>query len=313
MKVFDYACNPVSNSKAIASGIQRLYARVFAPGNALLAALLLLSALFVTASGAEVLRDPNRIPHASERARESYREFLAAAPNRAFVIAPGGSWAWRADLPSAEDALEAALNDCRQHTRQRCVPYALNERVVFDAAKWPTLWGPYLPRRQAERAAIGTHVGERFPDLALRAPDGRAVSLSELRGSVVVLHFWGSWCRPCQGEMPDLQRLHDKLARDSDIRFVLIPVRESFSQARQWAQKLGVRMPIYDPGIAGEGDDKLTLGGGGKIADRELARVFPTTHVLDRHGIVVFSHLGAASRWVEYLPFLNDAAAKSGR
>lgn len=265
------------------------------------------------AFAADILRDAGRVPHAGERARESYGEFLNAAPNRAFVIAPGGSWAWRAGSPSAEGALEAALTECRQHTRQQCVPYALNDRVVFDAVKWSTLWGPYMTRAQAQRAPHGARAGERFPDLALRAPDGRVMKLSDLRGKVVVVHFWGSWCRPCQSEMPDLQRLYDKVARDPDIRFVLIPVRESLSQATQWAGKLGVHMPIYDPGIAGEGDDKLTLGGGAKIADRELAHVFPTTHVLDRHGIVVFSHVGAASRWTEYLPFLKDAAAKSGQ
>jgi hypothetical protein len=57
----------------------------------------------------------------------------------------------------------------------------------------------------------------------------------------------------------------------------------------------------------------LRLADGGWIEDRRIARSFPTTYVLDRHGIVVFSHTGAASRWLDYAPLLKDAAAKSGK
>ena len=57
----------------------------------------------------------------------------------------------------------------------------------------------------------------------------------------------------------------------------------------------------------------MTLANGKQIRDRELARVFPTTYVLDKHGMVVFSHVGPVSGWLQYLPFLRDVAAKSGK
>lgn len=264
-------------------------------------------------ASAAPLQDAEAIPHLNDRGRAGYRDFLNAPAERAFVIAPGGTWVWRAQLGSEEEAIDAALADCRTHTPQRCVPYAVNDRVVFDAAAWPRLWGPYASRAEARRLPTGTRRGERFPDLAFRSPDGKAMKLSDFAGKIVLLHFWGSWCRPCQQEMPDLQRLYDAVKNDPDIRVVLLPVREDIAQARAWAARLGVRLPIYDAGIKNEADDQFRLANGSRIPDRQIARIFPTTHVIDRHGVVVFSHIGAASRWLDYLPFVRDAAERSGK
>lgn len=258
-------------------------------------------------------QEPELLPHLGERGRDDYREFLAAPEYRAFVIAPGGTWAWQSGHEIESEALEAALADCRQHTVQRCVPHTLNDRVVFDAARWPTLWGPYTTAAELPQRPMGTRRGERFPDLAWRAPNGAAMTLSDLSGKVVVLHFWGSWCRPCQHEMPDLQKLYETVKNNPEIRLVLLPVRERYTQARRWAEQIGVRMPIYDTGLRDDNDEMLKLSDGNTIQDRRIARTFPTTYVLDKHGVVVFSHVGAASRWLEYAPFLRDVAAKSGR
>lgn len=252
-------------------------------------------------------------PHLSDRGRNDYARFSAMELHRAFVIAPGGTWSWRADAASPEAALEAALADCRKRTRQTCVPYAVDDRVVFDVQAWHRLWGPYGTAAQAAAAATGVRPGNRFVDLEFRDRDGRALSLSSLRGKVVVLHFWGSWCRPCRHELPDLERLQTSLRERKDVAFVLLQVREGFAQSRRWAKEQGVRLPLYDSGVEGESDETLRVAGGSGIRDRELARAFPTTYVLDKHGLVLFSHIGPVPRWSEYAPFLRDAAERSGR
>lgn len=259
------------------------------------------------------LNDVEAIPHLDHRGREGYTEFLSAGRHRAFVIAPGGAWAWKGDEIAADSAIEGALLVCQRGTEQPCVPYALDDRVVFDAKAWPTLWGPYQSRAEASRAHTGKERGDRFFDLAIRSPTGKPMKLSDLRGKVVVLHFWGTWCPPCQREMPELQRLHQELAGTPDIQLVLLQMREDFATARQWAERKHFNLPLHDSGIKDVGSEFLPLANGKTIRDRELAVVFPTTYVLDRQGIVVFSHVGPISGWHQYLPFLRDAAARSGK
>lgn len=251
-------------------------------------------------------------PHLGEAGLEGYRDFQVQSRHKAFAVAPGGAWSWRADLPTAAEAGDAALRDCAEHTEQQCVLYAVDDETVFDRKAWTKLWGPYRTRAEAARSPVGKRRGERFPDLAVTDPSGKPIKISDLRGKVVLLHFWGTWCPPCRREMPELQALVRALAGASDIRPVLLQMREDARTARSWADARHIRLPLYDSG-AGEGGDALTLSDGSRIGDRELATVFPTTFVLDKHGIVLFSHQGPVSGWLDYLPFLRDAAERSGK
>ena len=253
------------------------------------------------------------VPHLDERGQADYANYQAAGEHRAFAIAPGGTWSWHAEMPTAELALKAALQDCQRYTEQRCVPYAVDDRVVFDAVAWPLSWGPYLNAQQADAAAVGARQGLRFPDIVFQTPAGTQGKLSDLRGKVVVLHFWGSWCPPCQREMPDLQTLHDSFTTEEDVAFVLLPVRESFATAKQWVTKKAIHLPIYSGGDTTVKDEAFLLADGRTLNDRLLAKVFPTTYILDKHGVVVFSRVGPVARWQEMAPFIKDVAAKSGQ
>lgn len=252
-------------------------------------------------------------PHLDERGVAAYQDYLQAGKHSAFAIAPGGTWAWHADMASEQVARDAALQDCQRYTEQRCVAYAVNQRVVFDAKAWPLSWGPYLNSKQAAKATVGMQRGQRFPDLVFQSPSGRSGKLSDLRGKVVVVHFWGSWCPPCQREMPDLQKLYGKFKNAKDVAFVILPVREGKDVASQWASQKGVALPLSFGGETTVKAGEFMLADGSKISDRKLAKAFPTTYVLDKHGIVVFSRIGPLANWPEYAAFLQDAAKKSGK
>lgn len=253
------------------------------------------------------------LPHLGESGRADYREYQAARGHRAFALAPGGSWGWKAEAASRGDAEEGALASCQANTPQKCVLYDVDGKAVFDAKAWPRLWGPYADEAVARRAAVGRKPGERFPDLAFADAKGRKLSVGGLRGKVAVLHFWGSWCGPCRREMPDMQKLYESLKGRSDIAFTLMQARETFAVSQQWAAAQKLRLPFYDSGASGEMDAAFRLAGGGTIADREIAGRFPTTYVIDKRGIVVFSHVGPVHDWSQYRDFLLDAAARSGR
>lgn len=259
------------------------------------------------------LSDAEVIPHVDSLGKNGYREFLAAGKHRAFVIAPGGAWAWKGNEATADSAVEGAIQECQHGTEQPCVPYAVDDKVVFDAKRWSTLWGPYLSRAEADKAHIGKERGDRFFDLAINSPAGKPMKVSDLRGKVTVLHFWGTWCPPCRREMPELQRLHQELGSSSGVQLVLLQMREDFATARKWAQQQHLTLPLHDSGVRNMGTESLTLANGKAIPDRRMAVAFPTTYVLDKQGIVIFSHVGPIEGWPQYLPFLRDAAARSGK
>ena len=258
--------------------------------------------------------EADAIPHVDAKARENFLAYRKAANHKAFAIAPGGAWGWEAELPSPEAADARALYNCQATTRQKCVLYAADDAIVFDAEKWPTLWGPYPRSADAAAALTGASVGERFFDIAYEDGSGASRSLAGLRGKIVFVHFWGSWCPPCLRELPSLQKLQEQFeARLADqVVMILLQVREPFAEALKWAEdNQFTGLPLYDSGSTGSDDTALTLGDGERIEDRNIARVFPSSYVLDRNGIVVFSKFGPVEDWLEYLPFFEHAARHS--
>ena len=248
-------------------------------------------------------------PQVGNSGREAFQEYRAAPGHRAYALAPGGAWGWSSGEATPVAASREALDKCGELGAQACVLFDVDGKPVFDGKRWPTLWGPYLGKAEAARAAVGAGKGLRFPDLAFRGPPVH--KLSELRGKVVVLHFWGSWCGPCRKELPELEKLQKLLRTSPDIRLVTVPVREDMADSRRWLERQGLDLPMYDAQAAAAG--MLSGADGKSLSDRDLAGVFPTTFVLDKHGIVVFAHHGPIADWPDYLPFLKDVAAKSGR
>jgi thiol-disulfide isomerase/thioredoxin len=264
-------------------------------------------------ASAASIDDADAIPHLDSAGRESYRDFLMFDKHRAFAIAPGGIWSWKGSEPTAEAAARNTLQSCEEDSGLTCMLYALDDKVVFNAQAWSRLWGPYLNLDQANQAPVGLKRGERFYNLAFRSASGKQMTLADLRGKTVVLHFWGSWCPPCRTEMPELQQLHEALGKSADISMVLLQVQEDFGKSSQWASQQGLKLPFYDSGAKSRATASLSLADGKTMRDRDVAPGFPTTYILDKHGIVVFSNIGPVSRWSEYLPLLRDVAARSGK
>lgn len=266
-----------------------------------------------TVVNAAALQDIEAVPHLNKQGKDSYREFLATDKHRAFAIAPGGTWGWKGAESSTESATEEALLACQIETEQKCVLYATNDAVVFDSKAWASSWQPYANDTAAKRAPIGIARGDRFYDLRFKDTSGKSIRLSELRGKVVLLHFWGSWCPPCQRELPELLKLQRSLSKSSDIKMVLLQVREDFATSREAIARQRLNLQLHDSGAKDSKDDTLTLADGTKLKDRDIAAVFPTTYILDKYGIVMFSHNGPVHDWLGYLPLLKDAAARSGK
>ena len=121
--------------------------------------------------------------------------------------------------------------------------------------------------------------GSAAPEFALpERPGGGEVSLESLRGQVVLLNFWATWCEPCEREMPAMQRLHEALA-PSGLRLLAISVDDTSDVVDEFRAKLGLTFSIlWDA-------DR-------RVANEYQAYRFPETLLIDRDGVVVERYIG---------------------
>lgn len=259
--------------------------------------------------------DIESIPHVNQKAIDSFKyDYLYANSHRAFAIAPGGAWSWASDKETEEDAKQSALKSCSSHTKQKCVLFAVNKQIIFDNKAWYKLWGPYKTKQQAKKSTSGVSVGQKFPDLKYTDPTGKKKSIHELKDKVSFVHFWGSWCPSCGYEFPAIMDMYHILndIMPEQVEFVILQARETIETSRNWAaDNSNEKLPLSDSGIKSDGDSLLNLKDGTKIKDRQLARIFPASYILDKNGIVVFSNMGSIENWTEYVNFFKDVAEKS--
>jgi peroxiredoxin/Flp pilus assembly protein TadD len=128
------------------------------------------------------------------------------------------------------------------------------------------------PRRARENYA---------PDFSFTSSEGEHITLDDLRGKVVVLDFWGTWCPPCVDSVPSLRNLHKKFAKDGS--FVLIGISSDGDEAvwREFTSKHKMIWPQY-------------LDRDRRIQRVYRVRAFPTYIVIDHEGIVRFQSVGTS-------------------
>lgn len=151
---------------------------------------------------------------------------------------------------------------------------ALYSIEKWDQAEPETLFGPAaasgtMPAAAVKESAGSPLAGVAAPDFSLPDLSGKTVHLSDLRGKVVIVDFWATWCPPCRKEMPDLEALYQRFAAKGLV--ILAISDEEASTVRPFIADRQVTYPILlDPGR--------------KV--NELFRVegIPKTFVYDREG-----------------------------
>lgn len=136
-----------------------------------------------------------------------------------------------------------------------------------------------MPSYRQGEASIAGKAEEDFP-LEL---SGKAIHLSDLKGKVVVLNFWASWCPPCIEETPALNRLQ-KYIESRNGMVLGISADEDDDAYRKFLPKESVVFPTYrDPGVRGSSSP---------IAVKYGTTVYPETYVIDRHGKLARKFIG---------------------
>lgn len=124
--------------------------------------------------------------------------------------------------------------------------------------------------------------GDQMPAFALPGRDGGVINSDSLRGNIIIVDFWASWCPPCRVSLPRLNDVANDYA-DRGVKVVLVSVDHAPQSARDLLEELG-------------------LSGASKVIalfdSNELAAglfhptTMPTTFIFDRSGHVVFMHRG---------------------
>jgi len=118
-----------------------------------------------------------------------------------------------------------------------------------------------------------------MPDVTMTTMDGREISREDLKGKVVFLNFWATWCAPCRREIPDFISFQEKYGGD-DFTIIGVSLDEKgYEVVRPYAEEMGINYPIVL--------DEYNLGD-------KLGGIFavPTTYFINEEGNIVGRKIG---------------------
>ena len=144
-----------------------------------------------------------------------------------------------------------------------------------------------------------THATATVPadyNLTLHTLDGKQTSLRNLKGKVIFLNLWASWCPPCIAEMPGIAQLY-RQTDTSRVAFVMLSLDENPAKARKLMKRKGFTFPAYFPGST--------------MPAVYATRSIPTTFVISKRGEIVVRHEGMADYGsAEFKAFLSKLASQ---
>jgi thiol-disulfide isomerase/thioredoxin len=149
------------------------------------------------------------------------------------------------------------------------------------------LFQPDLPKDKEIKAPLVLENEVVFIDKT-----GKEVRLSSLRGKVVFINFWATWCPPCIAEMPSIHQMAQQFKENDKLVVLTIDVDQDFQKSLKFMQKRNFDLPLYALASA--------------VPSAYLGNSIPTTIVLSKQGKLVFKQEGGADYTnQEFIGFLN--------
>lgn len=140
---------------------------------------------------------------------------------------------------------------------------------------------PHVGATHESEESAPVAAGDKAADFKLEALDGSTVSLDQLKGKVVFLNVWATWCGPCREEMPSMETLYDEFRANPD--FVMLAVSQDTrgrAQVASYVEKNGYHF-------------KILLDPENKVGEAYEVSGVPETFIINRQGRIVAHHMGA--------------------
>lgn len=110
--------------------------------------------------------------------------------------------------------------------------------------------------------------------------EGNNHSLAEFKGKVIFINFWATWCGPCVGEMPEIQKFYDKFKNNNNVVFILAS-QDDLQTMKNFMQKKDYNFPVYT--VASQTPENLA------------SRSIPTSFLINKNGEIVMRTVGVAN------------------
>ena len=124
---------------------------------------------------------------------------------------------------------------------------------------------------------------QKAPNFSLQTQNGKVIELSKLKGKVVLMNFWATWCPPCRAEIPDLIEVYNTY-KSKGFEIVGIALDEDgWSKVAPYIEEVKINYPVV------LGSTKVVQQYGGIEA-------IPTTFIVDKKGYIVASQVGLVSK-----------------
>ena len=138
-----------------------------------------------------------------------------------------------------------------------------------------------LFKAEIKKEAPLTNMTAAATTFSFRNEKNAVVSTADLKGKIVFINFWATWCPPCIAEMPSLNDLYKQFRDDDQFVFLFINEDEDVANAKTFLQKEGYSLPL--------------MTRAGSIPADIYSGTLPTTLVLNKEGKIVFRHEGLAN------------------
>lgn len=149
--------------------------------------------------------------------------------------------------------------------------------------------------------AAGSGTAAKFPsavtdelDFTLKDLSGNSITLSGLKGKIVVVNFWATWCGPCKAEIPDFIEVYAQY-RDKNVEFLGIS-QENINDVRSFAGDFHINYPIL-------------IDEDGSVSNSWNVRAIPATFIIDKEGNIISGQVGTLAK-SRLIPGIENALNK---